>query len=416
VASRLLITLSLFNNVLAPCLAVLLVSSECFYYVITAPPSVEVSYEFTQCEGIYKTITGLQCVGSRKVTHSSSYLPGFSYSFQCSSSLLANFVGVYLLRYLITGVFVPLMTFVFRQGQIAMAKRVVQYEVLKHEEHETWQIFFQRELFRFFSRLMPPAVRILDKSESVVANLQSFLTVDEGIVDTVNPMSVEADMNTVDKGDKIKCKVDLEHIVSSLSLSVLPSDPNQVFMARKFTTILVGDVAILLTFGSIYPPLAVVVCISLIMNSVTVQLVLGRFISLSQLSLPESFSACLGRKELCRFSDVIQRETAAVGALIALSVPPITILAALFWSFFLFDILGDEVGAKNAVWIVWVLEVCLIVIMLPLRFMKGQSINSLFQSIRERILGKFSQHHRGMSGSSSIGGIELRDSSVIASE
>jgi hypothetical protein len=207
----------------------------------------------------------------------------------------------------------------------------------------------------------------------------------------------------------------------SMSMEVLPADPNQVFVARRYTTILVGDLAILLTFGSIYPPLAVVVCLSVLINSVSVQLVMGRFVSLAQsfsksmqtgVSLPMPIMGASEQEQrLWSYVEVIKRETAAVGSLIALSLAPITILAAVFWSFFLFDIYGDEMGTKRSLWILFVLPLCLLAIRLIGWLLNIKKYQTLLDEVYERWFA--TNHQRDLEERSMKTGIEMRESSVI---
>jgi hypothetical protein len=408
IASRLLIILSLFNSVFAPCLAVLLVSPECFYYVITSPPHVEVSYEFVQCEGIYNTLNGLNCVGKSEITHSSSFQPAFSYSYQCSSALLENFVDVYLLRYLITGVLVPVVSFFCHQGQTVIAKAMVtdcrSLQANETNVHVQNVKFWKKSMFRILSALMPFSGRLVDPRKLLKVNATAADSTDDLIVHNVNPILQGNQENASNTEEPIPLKEDeSETIIIAWSQQVLPKDPNQIFMARKFTTILVGDVAILLTFGSIFPPLAVVVGLSLVGNSMLSQLVIGRFLVIGQNLHSSSI--------LQKYIDVIKRETAAVGSLIALALAPITVLATLFWSFFLFDIIGDEIGATKALWVVLVLISCFALMKCVIKCQRIQTIRNLTHSLREYFQAQvFSQEKIKKVEYEETGGIELRDS------
>eukprot|EP00981_Chlorochromonas_danica_P015132 scaffold10658_cov189-Ochromonas_danica.AAC.1 len=80
-------SLMLFNTIVAPCLATLLISSDCFYYVFTSPPSVSVSYTYPRCTTVY----GTTCSATVEAVYVSDFQPPFSYSYQCSSALLQEY-------------------------------------------------------------------------------------------------------------------------------------------------------------------------------------------------------------------------------------------------------------------------------------------------------------------------------------
>eukprot|EP00981_Chlorochromonas_danica_P013760 scaffold6841_cov182-Ochromonas_danica.AAC.1 len=96
-------SLMLFNTIVAPCLATLLISSDCFYYVFTSPPSVSVSYSYPACV----LVSGTTCSSSVGVLYVSDFQPPFSYSYQCSSALLQEYGYVFVYKYLLLGVVHP---------------------------------------------------------------------------------------------------------------------------------------------------------------------------------------------------------------------------------------------------------------------------------------------------------------------
>jgi hypothetical protein len=98
--------------------------------------------------------------------------------------------------------------------------------------------------------------------------------------------------------------------------------------------------AIFFTFGSIYPPLALVVFVHILTNITIIQLYLGRFVVMTR-----------RWPKLLRCIDSVQQEAEAISALVTLSLPTVTVLATPFWAFFLFDILGDDIGTYKALWI-----------------------------------------------------------------
>ncbi len=118
---------------------------------------------------------------------------------------------------------------------------------------------------------------------------------------------------------------------------------NHLFHRERVLVGLVGDAAVLMTFGTIFPPMAVVICITIGINSVIIQLMIGRFVSLSYYDT---------QRYLRPLVSFINNECKDIGKLLAVVLPTISILASSFWAFALFDCLGDKVGIHRALWIV----------------------------------------------------------------
>jgi hypothetical protein len=186
-------------------------------------------------------------------------------------------------------------------------------------------------------------------------------------------------------------------LIQKLLMNSLPHDPKDSFIARRFATLLVGDVAILITFGSIYPPLAIAICISLLLQMSMTQIMLDRFLYLSNTVRLRD----LMNMNMC--VEVIKRESAAIGFMIALSLAPTSSLASVFWSFFLFDIYGDVAGLNNSLWILFVLPACILL-------MRLLSIRKGWMTLTRLIFSSIMNRKEDVN---ETGGIELRESTVM---
>jgi hypothetical protein len=97
----------LFNNIILPVLAILWVSSDCFYNVLFAAPAVTTSYTYTTCPRyFFGGLGGVMCSQSVDTT---SYSPPFMYSYQCSSEIVINYVPVYIWMFIFVGLLLPSM-------------------------------------------------------------------------------------------------------------------------------------------------------------------------------------------------------------------------------------------------------------------------------------------------------------------
>ena len=432
--SRCLVFLSLFNNVIAPCLAILLVSPECFLYVITTPNEVSVSYKFFQCEGIYNTVKRNICADKTINKHSTSYSPAFSYGYQCSSSLLGGFVDIYLYRYLLSGLVFPLWFALLQSYQ----QRFFVKKLLKIHSDDDGGMFgiddndWKWKFYVLLSKLLPSAMRVMDV-DSIAPLVEEVATVDgsRATVFTVDNPIVSQDFSKstpsmvgnlmvhsieVPSNDQRQISVNptFAHALLNVTVRVLPTDKVAIFDARRTSTILVGDLAIFLTFGVIYPPLAIVVAISVVLSTYNIQTVLGRFLVLvaplmvvvpNAPSIERSSVANAYREQLILFIETIQEETRKVGSLFVLSMAPITVLATIFWSFFLFDILGGKVGTRKALWILFVIPGVLVLM---------RSILAVFSRAFYKKPSSILDQERTRSKQVSTNGVELRDSSVFS--
>lgn len=116
---------------------------------------------------------------------------------------------------------------------------------------------------------------------------------------------------------------------------VLPPHAH-LFDKSRFVIASVSYTAILVTFGAVFPPLAVVICFAIICKSHFLLLILGRLLeNAEELGIARYRNTLL---EECQ--DVAK----SVGHQIWLLIP----FAALFYSFFVFDTYGDAEGYEGA--------------------------------------------------------------------
>jgi predicted nucleic acid-binding Zn-ribbon protein len=104
-----LIYVVFFNNLIIPLVAVAAVSGRCFYYAIFAPPTVTSTYYYYECL-VFTPIRIIQAAGCREYGLTSrevTYYPPFSYSYQCSSTILTKFASVYVYMGLFVGIILP---------------------------------------------------------------------------------------------------------------------------------------------------------------------------------------------------------------------------------------------------------------------------------------------------------------------
>jgi hypothetical protein len=153
----------------------------------------------------------------------------------------------------------------------------------------------------------------------------------------------------------------------------------RLFECDIFVVQLVNFLAILATFGVVFPPLALVALVATFSVTTAAQLSIGRFVlkSRTESALDTLEADCSGAR-------VMFLQSLWMAA-------PFTLL---FYSFLLFDILGDTLGYKRAVWLPLGLVSAPLLVWLGVRFKQYT------------IFGKMDRHSR-RSWSGTGGVIEL---------
>jgi Leucine-rich repeat (LRR) protein len=135
----------------------------------------------------------------------------------------------------------------------------------------------------------------------------------------------------------------LKELPSPQDLAQARSDPlhHPVFNANQLVMSLLTYLALLLTFGALFPPLAVCCAVAMASVVLTARLEVGRYVSAAvaaerQDCLDEVESACTG---------VATPQQLRVALYLVLA------LSCMFYTLFLFDTLGDAVGFAGAFWV-----------------------------------------------------------------
>ena len=270
--------LSIFNNIIAPFIAVAFISPDCFYYTIYPAQSVEATYSINACDfGVADSGQIIYDCRLLRQSASTSYTPPFIYSYQCSSTLLTSFAEIFIYRYVIGSIVIPL-------GYLVL-KLVQEYAFKRYGGKDS-------RLYRLATAALPSPLRP-----------SAFLPVEK---------------------PSIVCGIESKFLnLESLMVN------------------LITDIAIMLTFGAVFPPLAIVGCISVIITTYFTQLQLGRVVVLART-----------QDYLQEYLDRIISECSSVRGLLVHSLKSLSVLLAAFWSLFLFDAWGDKNGLLESIWVI----------------------------------------------------------------
>ena len=299
------VTMIMMVNVIIPGLAVLLESPLCYYYRFT-PTSIYVSYAYPQ---VQNSIEGEGAATTETLYKSATeiIIPQWHYSYQCSSSFLNVYLPNYSYYYLINCFILPLMNLITMLIPARFFNEVVQ----KGQVKKIFNILDDTKMIDNIELSNLDCIRH-DGTDTSIENVYT-----EGEEQTNKTTSSSHRIEASDTNSK-----ENEYLIDVSNLM-----PN-----------LCVDVIMLLTFGLASPLLAVLIAVRIIINTFLWRLALGRYVHI--VTKKFSLNACYQKLEHA-FTDEWR--------CLSKSWYIITIFVGVFWSLFIFDIIGDLYPTKGLV-------------------------------------------------------------------
>jgi Leucine-rich repeat (LRR) protein len=270
--------LSMFNNIVIPCLVVALISPTCFYDALHSPSAVTSSYEYSGACAYVLSSTTLQCVATVAAVEQTSYTPQFAYSYQCSSSFITYYAPTFVTMCIISGIFIPA----------------------------------QRLLVVWIRHRLSPSSRL------------------HALVTAATPRILR----------EVQCPEEIARARNNPLQSPI-FDPN------KLVNSLLMYLALLLTFGAMFPPLAVCCAGTMLSTVLYARLAVGRYVAISEAA---GRTDCVEQIEVACLDATNPRQLRA-------TLAAVLTVSCLFYTLFLFDTLGDAVGFHGAYWVLIVVPV-----------------------------------------------------------
>jgi Leucine-rich repeat (LRR) protein len=314
-------------NIIAPCIATAIYDISCFYNVVfEKPPIVEVNYIIT----IYRAYFSLNSTSVQvpfTSDSSSSYQPLFTYSYQCSSVLLTNYIFV----------------FVFMIVSDTFVKPCVKWLVGRFKDYR----------MKRTNTIYPINDRSWNGKEKPL---------DDGAVDDDNNSHEDKCRNDADKddGSDKEAAMPIGKIGKSnentfnrkrkekLKLFMLPLKENSIL------TNFLNYFSILMTFGLMFPPLGLFIVVYLTsLLGTYIQLIVKFFerIRNAPADLEGLFMEERSKRKTFELAVVKLSEkklSSCLSLLIVVFVYVLIPFTLVFFHFFLFDILADHVGWEIA--------------------------------------------------------------------
>eukprot|EP01031_Cornospumella_fuschlensis_P026415 gene26415-31918_t len=290
--------MSLFNNIVVPAIAIACVSSTCFEDALIQPAAVDDQYFSIQClvQYVQTYDHSESCKNYGVVQRSVSYDPPFIYSYMCASTIYMTYLPVLVYSFIFVGFVLPSCRLLLRQ--------------LMH---------------RLQLDASSPASTSNRQGSSRFAEWKEWL----------------------------RCTVPL--LYQPAHPSPVLSSSSKFLSKEKLTVRCVSQLAVLLVFGVIYPPLAVIGCVSIFLASYTEQYLIGSMVQ------EADWAGWLWyREKLSQDADGLQE-------LFAMTCWLLVPFACLSFAFLLFDTMGYTDGWRSATLVsVMVAVVCPVCIYLAL--------------------------------------------------
>ena len=267
---------ALFNFIAIPCLVVAVVSPNCFNDVLVNAEPVTTRYSYIECS-VFSSHFG--CRLYHPYTGTTSYTPPFTYSFQCSASIVTYYAPSFVYMALIVTFINPLVYAAFRYAYV-------------HRKKGSWWA-------HLLEHYLPSVLR-------------------------------DPYINSTD---------------DDAAPPYYPLKP--IYDANLLLVNVLTYIAVLLTFGVVFPPVGAALLISIYAAIYTKRVHVGRFLS-DAIDLEQH-----------RYLHIVDEECHGVGSTTKLqkSAAMLVIFSCVFYTMFLFDTLGDSEGFLGAVWVIVVVPV-----------------------------------------------------------
>ena len=273
---------SLLNNIVIPCLIVAIVSPNCFYHVFHPQTDVTSSFHYSSC-AVYKSDN--TCYMEVNSTVSTSYTPPFIYSYQCSSDFVTYYSSVFLFLCVISAFIIPLLDMV----------------LIRLSRSYRW-------------------VMLLIELSAMIHS-------------TADAAAVAVSLGSDD--------------AAVAAVAVCPPPPPPLLMpideVYEFFVTQLTYIGLLLTFGTVFPLLAVPILVAMCRRLYYHRAIIGRYISMIEKSETAATSCLAVIERDCKVQPLLSTIQRCGWALLS--------LACCFYSAFLFDTLGDEVGFYGSYWV-----------------------------------------------------------------
>eukprot|EP01031_Cornospumella_fuschlensis_P024716 gene24716-29867_t len=305
----LVLVTTLLNNTVVPSVAIAFISANCFYNAIIAAPEVSDYYYIFRCT-YYLVADSLSqpiCAEKRPIRQDISYDVPFRYSYQCASTIYVNYIPVYVFMFIGVGLMLPLFKWCIHEFYHRWLRPVE-----SGNSESPWSKRVRSILPHLYTA---PHTSHIDAGNDVV--MLPILIIKPNDADSSSLGRQQAENNNPESLTRMSLPADFQR-TSHLSLCDIPMEgvrrsmhrqdrqigekvtayslkgnaaggvtttsnnarskstssslslnycPPKLIQREKVVAQIVNYFAILLCFGTVYPPLAAIACVSFAVQS-----------------------------------------------------------------------------------------------------------------------------------------------------
>lgn len=311
----------LINSILTSCLAIIVTDPSCFEGLFVKEGSTTENFTYTYCD--YYTSDGT-CVYYVSYHSTREYTPEFFYNYNCYSAVVTEYVPIYFMSYCILTLFIPLGSWL----AVKSSKR--RWYIFLFYPEIYWRKDASPDIFVASNDHMHES-KYDEQKSSVASPLQaSSMQNDKSSIGTLSTSSLE------NHGASEKSFNSSVNDNSSLN-SRLTEKRSRLLFPGFILASAVHHLLIVLTFGIMFPPLALAVAVLAICTTYTWEVLMGRWLLMQDSSEDNALSRL---DEVCAYVCCGPRKCLWV----------LAYGSAIFIGLTAMDIAGDKVGWKRAIW------------------------------------------------------------------
>ena len=319
--------LILLNTVVFPVLAIFIILPDCYYNVFYTASSVTSSYSYINC--VFYLANGLIERFCEPTFQSTSYLPPFIYSYQCSSKILINYIPVYIMTFILVGFVIPMKNILFKYSHNYLWSRL---------QEETGG-----------EMTSPSSSSPADADGDAGDDENDEENADDNNNNETNKQKRKDESLTV---KRIRWRLrQLERFMSMRLLFPNISATREEILRNttlhrrsiffdkvKFSTQISSLLAIVIIYGALFPPLALIGCIAIFVIISYEELMIGKLL----------FYSLQDKLKYAWIYPQLEKEIQNIHQSLYASIRILLYLPALSFAFILFDIWGNEEGWHTA--------------------------------------------------------------------
>jgi hypothetical protein len=345
----------LMNNIIIPSFAVATISTNCFYELIIPSSEVSSTYVYNDCILYTNVQNSGKCIAYADITGQTSYHPPFSYSYVCSSEFVkdygATLVYVGMMITFLKPIGLSVLLYFYRKAspESRIYRLIDQSLPMMYKPYDCIRTPTTTTTTTTTIAAAAAAAADLHSISSKASSDNDKLSKQLPFAQSSTNPSIVSYISTNDLSINhasdlsIDTSIDQSNTYSNHKASgIMKHHPDFTIFADQLLVSLLGLVGILMSYGVVFPPLGAVSLLALVSSLWVYKIVVGRFICITSKYSSNLFYINQISKELNEAGDPVMIQN-CMWVIIFISFS--------FYTLFIFDSFGDELGFKRSYWI-----------------------------------------------------------------